>query len=670
MTMKKNEEIAKRITRLREKLNYHNHRYYVLSQPEISDFEFDKLMSELISLEQQNPEFDDENSPSKRVGSDINTGFQQVSHRYPMLSLSNTYSTEELKDFESRNYRLLPEAFEYVCELKFDGASISLTYEHGRLTMAVTRGDGDKGDDVTANVRTIRSIPLVLSGNNYPPFFEIRGEILLPHEGFERMNRQRIEEGEQPFANPRNAAAGTLKIQNSVLVAKRPLDCYFYAIMGEELPYESHFENLQKASEWGFKISPYSSRCRSMDEVIRFIALWENKRLTLPFDIDGIVIKINSYDQQRRLGFTAKSPRWATSFKFKAEQVLTQLLSVDFQVGRTGAITPVANLQPVQLAGTTVKRASLHNADQIAILDIRIGDFVYIEKGGEIIPKVVGVEKSQRTSTSVTFKYIERCPECGTQLIRIEGEAKHYCPNELKCPPQIKGKLEHFVSRRAMDIGLAEATIEQLYESQLLTTPADFYSLKKEQLIQLDRFGERSAQNLIESIENSVLVPFPRVLYALGIRFVGETVAKTLAREFRNMANLKAASYEQLVEVNEIGGRIAQSIIDYFADERNRELVDRLIGAGLQMEVEKTEKKGTGLEGRNIIISGTFKKYSRDQIKALIEQHGGKNVTSVSSKTDYFVTGENIGPSKLEKAAKLDIPFITEDELLELIGEA
>lgn len=667
--MENKQEIASRIRKLRELLNQHNHRYYVLSLPEISDSEFDSLMHELIELEQKFPEFAEANSPSQRVGSDINIAFEQVSHKHPMLSLSNTYSTDELKDFETRNKKIVDEPFEYICELKYDGVSISLSYENGMLVRAVTRGDGEKGDDVTANVRTIKSIPLSLHGNDYPALFEIRGEILLPHDGFARMNQQREEEGELPFANPRNAASGTLKMQNSSLVAKRPLDCFLYAILGDSLPYTSHYENLTKATSWGFKVNPYIQKCNSIEEVIQFISHWETERQNLPFDIDGIVIKVNSFDQQRRLAFTAKSPRWATAYKFKAEQVITQLLSVDFQVGRTGAITPVANLQAVQLAGTTVKRASLHNADQISLLDIRISDYVFIEKGGEIIPKVIAVDKSKRSDKSVSFQYIESCPECGTDLVRLEGEAKHYCPNEIGCPPQIKGKLEHFVSRKAMDMGLAEATITQLYDAGILTTPADFYKLNRDQLLQLDRFAEKSAQNLIESIEESKKVPFPRVLFALGIRYVGETVAKTLAKELKSMQAIRNASLEELVELNEIGERIAESIIQYIAEARNRSLVDELVDAGLQMEMELIEQKGASLEGKTIIISGVFSKYSRDQIKTLIEQHGGKNVSSISAKTDYFITGENIGPSKLAKASKLNIPFLSEDEFLEMIGE-
>ncbi|MBN1952712.1 MAG: NAD-dependent DNA ligase LigA [Bacteroidales bacterium] len=663
-----NADIKNRIDQLREKLNHHNYLYYVLAQPEISDFEFDQLMKELISLETANPGFQDPNSPSQRVGSDLNNAFTQVNHTYPMLSLNNSYSLDEMQDFETRNKRLLDEDFEYVCELKYDGVSISILYEQGRLSRAVTRGDGEKGDDVTNNVRTIRSIPLVLKGDDYPERFEIRGEILLPREGFNNMNRQREEAGEPLFANPRNAASGTLKIQNSSVVAKRPLDCYVYALMGENLPYETHYETIQKAAGWGFKVSPYIKKCLNIGEVMDYVRHWETEKHTLPFDIDGMVVKINSFRQQGRLGLTAKSPRWAIAYKFKAEQAYTRLLSVDFQVGRTGAVTPVANLQPVKLAGTTVKRASLHNADQIALLDIRLNDYVYIEKGGEIIPKVVGVDKAKRDMFSVPLTYIENCPECGSGLIRDEGEAKHYCPNEDGCPPQIKGKLVHFVSRKAMDIGLAEATINQLNEKGLLNNIADFYALEKEQLLELERFAEKSADNLIKSIAESKMVPFHRVLFGLGIRYVGETVAKTLALEFGSLNALKSASLEELLAVDEIGERIAESIQDYFSREKNRQLIERLEKAGLQLEAAIPKTTGNALAGKSLIISGVFSKYSREEIKALIEQNGGKNVSSISTKTDYLVAGENIGPAKLKKAQDLNISILNEDEFLNLIG--
>jgi DNA ligase (NAD+) len=662
-------EIKERIENLRQILNHHNHRYYILAQPEISDFEFDQLMKELLDLEKRYPEFYDPNSPSCRVGSDSDSVFVQVKHRYPMLSLSNTYSIDELYEFETRNKRLLNEAFEYICELKYDGLSISLTYENGRLTRGVTRGDGEKGDDVTTNVRTIKSIPLVLKGNDYPEQFEIRGEIILPHKGFQQMNEARQAAGEPLFANPRNAAAGTLKLQNSSLVAKRPLDCFFYSIMGDDMPFQSHYENLMKSGEWGFKITQHIKKCNSIDEVVQFVNYWDNERKNLPFNIDGIVIKINSFIQQENLGFTAKSPRWATAYKFKAEQALTRLVSVDFQVGRTGAVTPVANLVPVKLAGTTVKRATLHNEDQIRLLDIRIDDYVYIEKGGEIIPKVVGIDKNRRFLLSKSFEYIKECPECGTILVKPEGEAKHYCPNETGCPPQIKGKLIHFVSRKAMDIGLAEATIEQLYDGKLLNDPADFYSLTKTQLLGLERFADKSASNLVESIEKSKEVPFQRVLYALGVRFVGETGAKTLANHFKSLESLQKATLEELTAVNEIGEKIALSVLQYFKDEKNQVLIGKLKETGLQMAIEEAAPKGTALSDKTIVISGTFTKYSRDEIKDLIEQNGGKNAGSVSARTDFLLAGENIGPSKMDKVNALNIPIINEEEFLKMIGK-
>ncbi len=658
-----------RVIELRNSLNDHNYRYYVLSQPMISDFEYDQMMKELIDLEKKYPVLYDPNSPTQRVGNDITREFEQVLHKFPMLSLENTYSLEDLKEFEIRNKKIVNEDYEYVGELKYDGASISLTYQSGKLLRAVTRGDGEKGDDVTANIKTIRSIPLQLTGNDYPEEFEIRGEVIIPHEGFRKMNEERIASDESPFANPRNAASGTLKTQDSGIVAKRPLDCLLYYLLGENLPFNNHYDNLQKAREWGFKIPQYIEKLHSILEVTEFICRWENDRKKLPFDIDGIVIKINSFDQQNRLGFTAKSPRWATAFKFKAEQAISKLLSVDFQVGRTGAITPVANLEPVLLAGTTVKRASLHNADQIILLDIRLNDYVYIEKGGEIIPKVVGVDKDRRDARSVPLKYISHCPDCGTQLVRLEGEAKHYCPNEEGCPTQIKGRLVHFVSRKAMDIGLAEATISQLHENGLLNNIADFYSLKKEQLLVLERFADKSAGNLIRSIENSKNVPFNRVLFALGIRYVGETVAKTLTKYFKSIEKLESASNEELTSVHEIGSQIANSIVDYFSNEKNKLILERLQKAGLQLHSDKTSFESDILQGKSIIISGVFEDYSREEMAALIEKHGGKNVSSISSKTDYLVAGRKIGPSKLQKANELKIPILTENEFLLLIGE-
>jgi DNA ligase (NAD+) len=660
---------GQRIAELRKQLNEHNYKYYVLSQPSISDFEYDMLLKELIDLEKAHPEFYDPDSPSQRVGDDRNQEFQQVRHAYPMLSLSNTYSKEELTEFHSRVRKVIAGKVEYICELKYDGASISLTYDKGKLVQAVTRGDGETGDDVINNIRTIRSIPLRLKGRDYPNRFVMRGEVFLPRSGFEKMNREREEAGEIPFANPRNAASGTLKIQNSSQVAKRPLDCFLYYMLGEDLPYESHFENLQKAREWGFKIPEYIRKCYALDEVFEFTDYWENERTNLPFDIDGIVVKVNSYRQQRDLGYTAKSPRWAIAYKYKAEQALTRLISIDYQVGRTGAITPVANLEPVKLAGTVVKRASLHNADQIELLDIRINDFVYIEKGGEIIPKVVGVDKSKREIFSQPVRYIEDCPVCHTSLVRKEGEAKHYCPNEDGCPPQIKGKLEHFVSRRAMDIGLAEATIAQLYNHGLLKDVADFYSLKKEDLVNLERFAEKSADNLVKSIAKSVNVSFDRVLYALGIRYVGETVAKRLVAHFKNIDILMNASFEELTGVDEIGDTIAESIIDYFKIEKHKQLISRLKVAGvtLGMKGGPTESISHKLKDKTFVISGVFEGFSRDELKSMIEKHGGKHVSSVSSKTDYIVAGENMGPSKMKKAQELGIQIIREKEFLKLI---
>ncbi len=661
--------IEERIRHLRKVLNEHNHKYYVLNQPSISDFEYDQLMKELIDLETKHPELSDPASPSRRIGDDRNREFEQVAHKYPMFSLGNTYSKEEIIEFENRTGKLISGKYEYICELKYDGASINLTYENGRLIRAVTRGDGLKGDNVISNVRTIKSIPLELSGNDYPGLFEIRGEIFIPHKGFNKMNMEREETGEPPFANPRNAASGTLKIQNSTLVAKRPLDCILYSIMGESLPFDSHYENMQKAKDWGFKVSGQMKKCSSHDEVFNYIDFWEEERKSLPYDIDGIVIKINSYKHQLALGYTAKSPRWAIAYKYKAEQANTRLLSIDYQVGRTGAITPVANLEPVQLAGTLVKRASLHNADQIALFDIRINDEVVIEKGGEIIPKVVGVNKQKRKNDSIPVRYIDYCPECGTELIRREGEAKHYCPNENECPPQIKGKIEHFVSRRAMDIGLAEATIEQLYNSGLVKNISHLYSLTKEQLLNLERFADKSAENLLDSIENSKKVAFDRVLYALGIRYVGETVARKLAFYFKSIDKLADASYDELIIVDEIGEKIAQSIIDYFKDDKNILLLENLKRAGVafQMKDEQGGRVSGILEGKSIVISGVFEKYSRDELKELIENNGGRNAGSVTAKTDYLLAGDKTGPAKMEKARKFDTKIISEDEFLELV---
>lgn len=661
-----------RITALREALEQHNYNYYVLSAPTISDREFDEMMKELQTLEEAYPEYADPHSPTQRVGSDLSKEFEQVVHKYPMLSLGNTYSEEEVKDFYERIARDLNEPFEIVAELKYDGTSISLTYEDGRLVRAVTRGDGTRGDDVTANVKTIRSVPLKLMGGQYPAAFEIRGEILLPWAEFDRLNKEREEQEEPLFANPRNAASGTLKQQNPAIVAARKLDAYFYYLLGEELPAETHFDNLEAARSWGFKIPNVIRVCNSLEDIYDYIAYWDTERKNLPVATDGIVLKVNSLRQQRNLGFTAKSPRWAIAYKFQAERAVTRLNSVSFQVGRTGAVTPVANLEPVLLAGTTVKRASLHNADIIEGLDLHLGDMVFVEKGGEIIPKIVGVDVEARgllVGDKVCF--IRSCPECGTPLVRLEGEAAHYCPNEAGCPPQIKGKIEHFVTRRAMNINMGPETVEDLYEAGYIKDTADLYTLEIADLLRLERWADKSARNLLASLEESKQVPFERVLYGLGIRFVGETVAKRLVSAFHSMDQLEHASFEELTAVDEIGERIAQSIIAYFADDRNRTLVNRLKEYGLQMSVaeEKLANRSEKLKGLSIVISGTFAKHSRDEYKAMIEQHGGKNSGSVSGKTDYILAGDNMGPAKLEKAAKLGVKIINEDEFLNMIAE-
>ncbi len=664
--------VKDRITALREALEQHNYNYYVLSAPTISDREFDEMMKELQTLEEAHPEYADPHSPTQRVGSDLSKEFEQVVHKYPMLSLGNTYSEEEVKDFYERIARDLNEPFEIVAELKYDGTSISLTYEDGRLVRAVTRGDGTRGDDVTANVKTIRSVPLKLMGGQYPAAFEIRGEILLPWAEFDRLNKEREEQEEPLFANPRNAASGTLKQQNPAIVAARKLDAYFYYLLGEELPAETHFDNLEAARSWGFKIPNVIRVCNSLEDIYDYIAYWDTERKNLPVATDGIVLKVNSLRQQRNLGFTAKSPRWAIAYKFQAERAVTRLNSVSFQVGRTGAVTPVANLEPVLLAGTTVKRASLHNADIIEGLDLHLGDMVFVEKGGEIIPKIVGVDVEARgllVGDKVCF--IRSCPECGTPLVRLEGEAAHYCPNEAGCPPQIKGKIEHFVTRRAMNINMGPETVEDLYEAGYVKDSADLYTLKISDLLRLERWADKSARNLLASLEESKQVPFERVLYGLGIRFVGETVAKRLVSAFHSMDQLEHASFEELTAVDEIGERIAQSIIAYFADDRNRTLVNRLKEYGLQMSVaeEKLANRSEKLKGLSIVISGTFAKHSRDEYKAMIEQHGGKNSGSVSGKTDYILAGDNMGPAKLEKAAKLGVKIINEDEFLNMIAE-
>lgn len=660
--------MKQKIEELRRWLNYHNRKYYIDNAPEVSDYEFDQRMHELQRLEAEYPEFDDPNSPSRRVGSDLTTEFRTVEHRYPMLSLGNTYSIEELHEFFERVEREVGQV-EYVCELKFDGTAISLTYEQGRLTRAVTRGDGRSGDDVTANVRTIRTVPLELTGEDVAPLFEIRGEIFMPYASFDRLNAERERAGEQLFANPRNAAAGTLKQQNSAVVAHRGLDCTLYQMVGEGVSARSHWESLERAREWGFKISREARVCHSAAEVDEFITYWDEARHALPFPTDGVVIKVNSYEAQQQLGFTSKVPRWAVAYKFKAEQALTRLESVAFQVGRTGAITPVANLAPVQLAGTTVKRATLHNAEQIAQLDIRLGDMVYVEKGGEIIPKITGVELSERKSDSVPFEYITVCPECGTELTRYEGEAKHYCPNQSHCPPQIVGRIIHFIRRKAMDIeGLGDETVELLYESGLVRDVADLYDLRAQQLAVLPRLGEKSADNIMKSIEGSKSVPFARVLFALGIRFVGETTAKYLAAHFGSMEAIMNATVEQLVEAEEVGDKIARSIVEFFADESNRTIIERLRVAGVQFEAEERELHSDLLAGKSVVISGKFRRHSRDELKELIELHGGKNLAAVSANVDYLVAGENMGPAKLQKATKLGIKMLSEEEFEALIA--
>lgn len=661
-----------RIDQLREELHAHNYNYYVLNAPVISDQEFDRLMRELQELEAKHPEHFDANSPTMRVGSDINKNFVQVEHRYPMLSLGNTYSEAEVTEFYERVRKSLNEDFEICCEMKFDGTSISLTYEDGKLVRAVTRGDGTKGDDVTDNVKTIRSVPLVLHGEGYPKSFEIRGEILMPWVVFEELNRERELREEPLFANPRNAASGTLKSQNSSVVANRKLDAYLYYLLGDNLPFDGHYENLQAAEKWGFKISHIMRKVRSLDEIFAFINYWDIERKNLPVATDGIVLKVNSLRQQRNLGYTAKSPRWAIAYKFQAEQALTKLLKVTYQVGRTGAVTPVANLEPVQLSGTVVKRASLHNADIIASLDLHIGDMVYVEKGGEIIPKITGVDIASRPADSEKVEFITHCPECGSRLIRYEDEAAYYCTNETNCPPQIKGKIEHFISRRAMNIeGLGPETVDQFYQEGMIHDVADLYALKAGEISRLERLGEKSAENIVKGIEASKQVPYERVLFALGIRFVGETVAKKVARAFRSIDALEAATLDDLIHVDEIGEKIAQSIILYFENEQNRRLVERLRQAGLRMEAAEEDLSGHTdiLQGKSVVVSGVFARHSRDEYKALIEKHGGKNVGSISKKTSFILAGENMGPSKQEKASQLGIPIVSEEEFLSMIAD-
>jgi DNA ligase (NAD+) len=665
-------EAKERIVQLRREIEMHNNNYYVLNQPVITDFEYDVLMNELDTLEKNFPEFQTPDSPTRRVGSDITREFVQYEHRYPMLSLGNTYNEDELREFDARVRKSVTEPVEYTCELKFDGTSISLTYRNGVLARALTRGDGSKGDDVTVNVRTIKSVPVRVSGKAIPEEFVIRGEILMPRSVFDRINKERTEAGLVPFANPRNSAAGTLKTLDAKIVASRSLICMVYFLLSDDLPADNHYGNLKKASEWGFTVPESIRLCKNIEEVLDFIKKWDTDRKTLPYDIDGVVIKVNSLRMQEILGFTSKFPRWAIAYKYKAEEALTRLKAVSFQVGRTGTITPVANLEPVLLSGSTVKRATLHNEDQIAILDLHENDMVFVEKGGEVIPKIVGVDVSKRDEKSRRIEFITICPECGTPLVKNEGEANHFCPNYLHCPPQIKGRIEHFISRRAMDIeGLGEEIIDLLYNRKLIRTFADLYNLQKEQLIPLERMGDKSASNIIKSIKGSVEVPYHRVLYALGIRHVGETVAKTISKKFRNIDDLISADLEKLTAVREIGPKIASSIIQYFKDTENLEIITRLKTAGVKLGDESIQEviTGTALQGQIVVISGVFQKHSRDEYKDIIENNGGKNSSSISRSTSFVLAGENMGPSKKDKADELGIKLINEADFLKMIGE-
>lgn len=662
--------IEQQIIALRNELREHNYNYYVLDNPTISDFEFDQKLKQLQELEKAHPEFYDANSPTLRVGGEITKNFETVPHTYRMYSLDNSYSKEDLEDWEKRIEKTVDGKVEFTCELKYDGASISLTYENGKLKKAVTRGDGFQGDDVTANVKTIRSIPLQLKGD-YPPLFDIRGEIVLPFEGFTKMNAERVEAGEEPYRNPRNTASGSLKLQDSAEVAKRPLDCLLYSIVGEKLPIKTQFESLGKARQWGFKVPEAAKLAKNLDEVLEFVNYWDVHRHELPYETDGVVVKVNNLQQQEELGYTAKSPRWAMAYKFKAEQVSTVLNQITYQVGRTGAITPVANLEPVELAGTIVKRASLHNADQIEKLDIREGDTVFVEKGGEIIPKIIGVDFTQRDPNSSPTNYITECPECGTTLVRTEGEAQHYCPNTEGCPPQIIGRIQHFISRKAMDIeGLGGETVALLVNNGLINNYADLYLLKEEQIIPLERMAQKSAENMIKGIEASKAIPFERVLFALGIRYVGETVAKKLAKHYKTIDALKNASEEELTTVDEIGERIAQSVVSFFASEENIAIIERLKSYGVQLEIsaEKLANQTDTLKGQTFVVSGVFTKVSRDELKKLIEDNGGKVSSSISSKTNYVVAGDNMGPSKKTKAESLGVAIISEDDFLQMIS--
>ncbi len=656
------------IERLSKEINKHNDLYYIKNESEISDYDFDVLLEKLIKLETEFPEFSYDYSPTKRIGGDITKKSESITHRFPMLSLSNTYSEDEIIEWENRLKKLSEDTLEYVCELKYDGVAIGIHYENGVLKQAVTRGDGTKGENVTANVRTIRSIPLQLTGD-FPADFEIRGEIFFPLKNFTKLNEQRVDIGEPEFANPRNTASGTLKLQDSKVVADRGLDCYLYGLYGYDLPLEGHFESVLKASEWGFKTpNPEKKmiyKTDSIEGIMKFIHFWDKNRSKLPFEIDGIVIKVNNYNQQQELGFTAKSPRWAIAYKFKAERVETYLESVSYQVGRTGAITPVANLKPVQLGGTTVKRASLHNSDQIQKLDLHLNDVVLVEKGGEIIPKIVGVNGLKREENSVAVKFIEICPECSTKLIRREGEVQHYCPNENSCPPQIKGRIEHFISRKAMNIdGLGAETVDLLVEKELVKSYVDLYALSFAQIVDLERMADKSADNLINGLAASKDVPFERVLFALGIRFVGETVAKKLAKSFKSIDKIQQANFDELVNVDEIGEKIAISVQQFFLDEKNREVIRRLKQVGLQFEIKEKEGVTDKFKGVTFVVSGVFNTFSRDEIKEVIEINGGKNASSISSKTDFVLAGENMGPAKLKKASDLGITILSEDEFI------
>lgn len=662
-------DVLARIKELRKEIDRYNHAYYVENNPIISDFEFDMKLKQLEEMEKAYPQYFDKNSPTQRVGSDLTKNFKQVEHRYPMLSLANTYSEGEVTDFYNRVKKSLNTDFEIVCELKFDGASISLIYENGELVTAVTRGDGTVGDDVTANIRAIKSIPITLNGN-YPSRFEIRGEILMPFAVFEELNEEKAQKGEPLFANPRNATSGTLKLQNPAEVARRKLDAYLYYILGEELPHNTHYDNIQNAKQWGFKISDAIRRCKNLDEIFDYIHYWDTERHRLPVATDGIVLKVNDLIQQKNLGLTAKSPRWAIAYKYQAVRGLTRLDSVSYQVGRTGAVTPIANLEPVLLSGTTVKRASLHNADIIENFDLHIGDMVYVEKGGEIIPKITGVEVLRRATTMPKVIFPDKCPECKTSLVRNEDEAAYYCPNDNNCPPQIKGKISHFVSRKAMNItGLGDETISLLYEKGLVGNVADLYTLKEAELSTLERLGEKSAKNIISAIEVSKQVPYENVLFALGIRYVGETVAKRLAKTFRSIESLAKASFEELIQVDEIGEMIAKSVVGYFAKEEHKILINRLKEAGLQLsaEVKEIKLQSSKLEGKTIVISGVFYKHSRDEYKDIIEQNGGKNSGAISAKTSFVLAGDNMGPAKKEKADKLGVPTVSEDDFLAML---